>query len=78
MKARTVQFDARRDQEMQAIQARYGLPPVQPQRNGAGMEQTTTIDGVGFFLRALDLQHGAREIPSLVISVRAPWLELPA
>ena len=42
-----------------------------------GMEQATTIDGVGFFLRALDPQPGARELPTLVISLRAPWLELP-
>ncbi len=35
--------DARRDQEIQATYAYYGFPPVQPQRNGAGMGQTTTI-----------------------------------
>ena len=32
---------------------------------------------VAYFLRAVDLRPGVEDIPSLVISIRAPWLELP-
>ena len=32
---------------------------------------------LGCFWRALDLQPEAREIPSVVVSLRAPWLEFP-
>lgn len=35
------------------------------------------IEGIGFFMKGLDPQHGACEIPTLVVSLRAPWLELP-
>ena len=35
------------------------------------------VDGVAYFLRAVDLRPGIEDIPSLVISIRAPWLELP-
>ena len=76
-KERTMQHDARREQEAQAALAHYGLPPTQPQRQGRGMEQTTTIEGVGFFMGGLEPQHGACVIPTLVVSQRAPWLELP-
>ena len=60
-----------RSGETSSLHARCGLPLSmdQPQRDGAGMEQTTRIDGVGFFLRALDLQPGAREMPSQL----SPW-----
>ena len=35
------------------------------------------MEGVAFFLRAVDLRPGVQDIPSLVVSLRAPWLELP-
>ena len=77
VKERTMQHDARREQEAQAALAYYGLPPPQPQRQAGGMEQATTIEGVGFFMRGLDPQHRACAIPTLVVSQRAPWLQLP-
>ena len=35
------------------------------------------VDGVAYFLRAVDLRPGVQDIPSLLVSIRAPWLELP-
>ena len=52
VKARTQQFDARRDHEQQALRAWFHLPPQQPQRDGAGIDNATTHEGVAFFLRA--------------------------
>ena len=49
----------------------------QAQRDGAGIANATVVEGVAYFLRAVDLRPGIEDIPSLVISVRAPWLELP-
>ena len=77
VKTRTVHFDARRDQELQISRAWHQLPEQQPQRDGAGIGNATVLDGVAFFLRSVDLRPGTQEIPSLVVSVRAPWLELP-
>ena len=49
----------------------------QGQRDGAGIANATVVEGVAYFLRAVDLRPGVEDIPSLVISIRAPWLELP-
>ena len=49
----------------------------QAQRDGAGIANATVVEGVACFLRAVDLRPGVEDIPSLVIYVRAPWLELP-
>ena len=49
----------------------------QAQRDGAGIANATVVEGVAYFLRAVDLRPGVEDIPSLVISIRAPWLELP-
>ena len=49
----------------------------QTQRDGAGIANATVVEGVAYFLRAVDLRPGVEDIPSLVISIRAPWLELP-
>ena len=48
----------------------------QSQRDGAGIANATVVEGT-YFLRAVDLRPGVEDIPSLVISFRAPWLELP-
>ena len=77
VKPRTAQFDARRDHGLQVSRAWHQLPEQQPQRDGAGVGNATVLDGVAFFLRSVDLRPGTKEIPSLVVSVRAPWLELP-
>ena len=37
----------------------------------------TVVDGAAYFLRAVDLRPGVQDIPYLVVSIRAPWLELP-
>ena len=49
----------------------------QAQRDGAGIANATVVEGVAYFFRAVDLRPGVEDIPSLVISIRAPWLELP-
>ena len=77
VKNRTAEFDRKRDHE--AILARAWGHEVeqQAQRDGAGIANATVVDGVAYFLRAVDLRPGIEDIPSLVISIRAPWLELP-
>ena len=77
IKTRTDMVDSQRDQELQAARAWGQEPDQQPQRDGAGINNATVVEGVAFFLRAVDLRPGVQEIPSLVVSLRAPWLELP-
>ena len=55
----------------------HGATEQQSQRDGAGIANATVVEGVAYFLRAADLRPGVEDIPSLVISLRAPWLELP-
>ena len=73
----TARFDAQRDQELLSARAWGQDPEQQPQRDGAGIGNATVVEGVAFILRPVDLRPGVEDIPSLVVSLRAPWLELP-
>ena len=64
VKARTARFDSQRDQELQAARAWGQEPEQQPQRDGAGIGNATVVEGVAFFLRAVDLRPGVQDIPS--------------
>ena len=77
IKARTSRFDAQRDQELQSARAWCQVPEQQPQRDGAGIGSATVVDGVAFFLRAVDLRPGIQDVPSLMVALRASWLEIP-
>ena len=77
MKNRTAEFDRKRDHEALLARAWGHEVEQQAQRDGAGIANATVVDGVAYFLRAVDLRPGIEDIPSLVISIRAPWLELP-
>ena len=77
VKNRTTQFDMKRDHEMLVARAWGHEVEQQAQRDGAGIANATVVEGVAYFLRAVDLRPGVEDIPSLVISIRAPWLELP-
>ena len=77
VKNRTTLFDTRRDHEMLVARAWGHEVEQQSQRDGAGIANATVVEGVAYFLRAVDLRPGVEDVPSLVISLRAPWLELP-
>ena len=77
VKNRTTQFDMKRDHETLVARAWGHEVEQQAQRDGAGIANATVVEGVAYFLRAVDLRPGVEDIPSLVISIRAPWLELP-
>ena len=78
VKNRTAEFDRKRDHEALLARAWGHEVEQQAQRDGAGIANATVVDGVAYFLRAVvDLRPGIEDIPSLVISIRAPWLELP-
>ena len=67
-------MDVQREQELQAARAWRQEADQQPQQDGAGINNATVVDGIAYFLRAVDLRP---DIPSLVVSIRTPWLELP-
>ena len=78
VKNRTTEFDRKRDHEALLARAWGHEVEQQAQRDGAGIiANATVVEGVAYFLRAVDLRPGIEDIPSLVISIRAPWLELP-
>ena len=77
IKTRSDWVDAQREQELQAARAWGQEADQQPQRDGAGINNATVVDGIAYFLRAVDLRPRVQDIPSLVVSIRAPWLELP-
>ena len=77
VKNRTAEFDRKRDHETLLARAWGHEVEQQAQRDGAGIANATVVEGVAYFLRAVDLRPGIEDIPSLVISIRAPWLELP-
>ena len=64
VKARTTQFDARRDYELEASRAWHQIPDQQLQRDGAGIGNATLLDGAVFFLKSVDLRPGTKDIPS--------------
>ena len=76
-KNRTAEFDRKRDHETVLARAWGYEVEQQAQRDGAGIANATVVEGVAYFLLAVDLRPGVEDIPSLVISIRAPWLELP-
>ena len=77
VKNRTSEFDRKRDHEALLARAWGHEVEQQAQRDGAGIANATVVEGVAYFLRAVDLRPGIEDIPSLVISIRALWLELP-
>ena len=77
MQNRTAEFDRKRDYEALVARAWSHEVEQQAQRDGAGIANATVVEGVAYFLRAVDLRPGIEDIPSLVTSIRAPWLELP-
>ena len=72
VKNRTAEFDRKKDHD--ALLARTWSHEVeqQAQRDGAGIPNATVVDDVAYFLRAVDVRPGIEDIPSLVISIRAP------
>ena len=75
VKNRITHFDMKRDYEMLVARAWSHEVEQQAQRDGAGIANATVVEGVVHFLRAVDLRPGVEDIPSLVISLRASWLE---
>ena len=75
--ARTALFDSQPDYELLTARALGHDVEQQSQRDGAGIANATVVEGVAYFLRAVDLRPGVEDIPSLVISLRTSWLELP-
>ena len=68
----TAEFDRKRDYEALVARAWGHEVEQQAQRDGAGIANATVVEGVAYFLRAVDLRPGIEDIPSLVISIRAP------